>query len=61
MMFYFYQLEATLLMGGNKEPDTLMTPLTPFSRGCKPSVYRHYGTLTPLNKNHARMRARNRM
>ena len=49
MMFYFYQLEATLLMSGNKEPDTLMTPLTPFSRGCKPSVYRHYGTLTPLN------------
>ena len=50
MMFCFHQLEATLLMSGNKEPDTLMTPLTPFSRGCKPSVYRHYGTLTPLNK-----------
>ena len=45
----FHWVETSLLMSGNKEPDTLMTPLTPFSRGCKPSVYRHYGTLTPLN------------
>ena len=41
--------------------DTLMTPLTPFRGGCKPSVYRHYDTLTPLNIKFSRARARNRM
>ena len=36
---------------------TLMTPLTPFSGGCKPSVYRRFDTLTPLKqKNLARAR-----
>ena len=30
---------------------TLITPLTPFQGGCKPCVYRHSDTLTPLNKN----------
>ena len=30
---------------------TLMTPLTPFSGGCKPSVYRCFDTLAPLNQN----------
>ena len=29
---------------------TLLTPLTPFSGGCKPSVYRGFDTLTPLNQ-----------
>jgi len=27
-----------------------MTPLTPFRIGCKPSVYRGFDTLAPLNK-----------
>ena len=30
-------------------PVTLMSPLTPFSGGCKPSVYRRSDTLAPLN------------
>ena len=41
--------------------DTLLTPLTPFSGGCKPSVYRHYDTLTPLNIKFSRARARDSM
>ena len=36
---------------------TLMTPLTPFPGGCKPSVYRRFDTLAPLNKK-SRTRAR---
>ena len=39
-------------MGGSGwvSPDTLMTPLTPYKTGCKPSVYRRSDTLAPLNK-----------
>ena len=37
---------------------TLLTPLTPFSGGCKACVYRHYDTLTPLNIKFSRARAR---
>ena len=29
---------------------TLLTPLTPSKGGCKPSVYRGFDTLTPLNQ-----------
>jgi hypothetical protein len=37
---------------------TLVTPLTPFQGGCKPCVYRHSDTLTPLNQKFSRVRAR---
>ena len=37
---------------------TLLTPLTPSKGGCKPSVYRGFRTLTPLNIKITRARAR---
>ena len=37
---------------------TLLTPLTPSKGGCKPSVYRGFDTLTPLNIKITRARAR---
>jgi len=35
-----------------------MSPLTPFSGGCKPSVYRGFRTLTPLKWKISRTRVR---